>query len=359
MSGWRLRDLSGALRRSVPVLIGVAAGGMLLGALLLWSGAVSVAASSGHWPMMNWLLHTAARRSVATHSAGIDVPDLSHPRLLQVGARQYRAQCETCHGAPGATPSLLMQHMTPPAPLLVDFVEEWKPRELFWIIKHGIKYSAMPAWVTQDRDDDIWPVVAFIQQLPGMDEARYLSLAVAAEPATSMLAKSLSTCASCHGEAGEGAAGMPRLAGQSAEYLKASLDAYAEGQRASGLMQPIAAGLTEDTRQALARQYAAAAPATGDLPSVSKGQQLVSEGDAAKGIPPCMACHGGGSELRNPRYPLLAGQPRDYLAQQLRLFRSGQRGGSSYAPLMQTIAARMSDAQIEQAADFYGVRARE
>lgn len=56
----------------------------------------------------------------------------------------------------------------------------------------------------------------------------------------------------------------------------------------------------------------------------------------------------------NPRYPDLRGQLSDFLRQQLRLFREGQRGGSPYAPLMQTIAEILSYEEIESVVTFYG-----
>ena len=68
--------------------------------------------------------------------------------------------------------------MVPAPPVLADVVDDWNSRELFWIVKHGIKYTAMPAWSTQRRDDEVWAMVAFLQQLPRMEAPHYRELAL-------------------------------------------------------------------------------------------------------------------------------------------------------------------------------------
>ena len=54
-----------------------------------------------------------------------------------------------------------------PGPL-VDATQRWEPRELYWVTKHGIKMSGMPAWEYHLRDEEIWAVVAFVTTLPAM-----------------------------------------------------------------------------------------------------------------------------------------------------------------------------------------------
>ena len=55
--------------------------------------------------------------------------------------------------------------MLPPPPELSKAAKEWKDEELFWIVKHGIKYTGMPSWVAAERDDEVWSVVAFLKRL--------------------------------------------------------------------------------------------------------------------------------------------------------------------------------------------------
>jgi mono/diheme cytochrome c family protein len=55
--------------------------------------------------------------------------------------------------------------------------EELESRRAFWIVKHGIKMSAMPAWGKTLDDREIWNVVAFVRKLPGMTPEIYQRMA--------------------------------------------------------------------------------------------------------------------------------------------------------------------------------------
>jgi hypothetical protein len=68
--------------------------------------------------------------------------------------------------------------MLPSPPDLSTAVRDWRDRELFWIVKHGIKYTGMPAWVAAQRDDEVWAIVAFLRRLPTLDAAGYRELAL-------------------------------------------------------------------------------------------------------------------------------------------------------------------------------------
>jgi mono/diheme cytochrome c family protein len=69
----------------------------------------------------------------------------------------------------------MAEGMYPKPPTLAEVAKKWTPRELFWIVKHGIKMSGMPSWADHS-DDDLWNTVAFLERLPGMSEADYEKL---------------------------------------------------------------------------------------------------------------------------------------------------------------------------------------
>jgi mono/diheme cytochrome c family protein len=75
--------------------------------------------------------------------------------------------CTGCHLAPGMAENEMRPGMDPRPPKLAER-REIDAREDFWIIKHGIKMTAMPAWGSTHNDAQIWAMVAFLQKMPGM-----------------------------------------------------------------------------------------------------------------------------------------------------------------------------------------------
>jgi cytochrome c553 len=358
----------------VVVAVGVA------GVATLLLGLVPIKASSGHWAATQWFLQLAKRRSVATHARTVEELRLTEPWLVLKGAGHYETGCRPCHGSPGTRQPRITRVLLPPPPDLVPRVGRWKPEELFYIVKHGIKFTGMPGWPTQRRDDEVRAVVAFLLALPKLDAEAYQRLvhgdrkapdAVAplpdlAAPATIPLPV-LASCRRCHGPGGKGRgmAAFPALNGQHEPYLLAALEAFARDQRASGIMQPIAAGLSQQEIREVARHYAglpAAAPseAAGPMPAkaAALGLEIAERGLPEQRVPACRHCHGPETASPNPAYPRLAGQFADYLALQLELFKSGHRGGSTHAHVMQRAAAGLNQEQIRAVAGHYASLSR-
>lgn len=343
----------------------------VLGLIVSASGVISIKASGGHWAVTRWVLEFSMHRSVATHSLGVSVPSLDDPAMVLKGAGHYELGCRACHGSPSVPTSRLASSMLPVPPYLPRTVGEWDAAELFTVVKHGIKFTGMPAWPSQRRDDEVWAMVAFLRALPRMSGADYQRLiagdaASDDDPSGPLGAQRppavTENCAHCHGVdgAGRGGGAFPTLAGQSEAYLVASLDAFAQGRRHSGIMQPVASELTATQRRELARYYAGLRPVRvaptggGDLAaSIARGAELARVGSSAERIPSCAVCHGPGATERNPTYPTLAGQYAPYLALQVELFLRGDRGGTAYAHVMHRAARGMTRAQITDVSRYY------
>ena len=139
------------------------------------AGAYNVAADVPHWALTHSLMEKARKSSIARRSSGIDVPALDDPELITSGAGNYDAMCAGCHLKPGAESTEMSRGLYPTPPNLVQRPLD-NPAAAFWVIKHGLKMSGMPAWGKSMEDKYVWGLVAFLKKLPDMPADRYQEL---------------------------------------------------------------------------------------------------------------------------------------------------------------------------------------
>ncbi|OZB68712.1 MAG: DUF4440 domain-containing protein, partial [Lysobacterales bacterium 13-68-4] len=164
---------------TVAVVLGVLA----LGAgAFVYSGLYNIGADDHHTKPVFAVMQTLREQSIHARSKDIVVPDLNDEQLILKGAGLYAAMCTQCHLKPGMKDSELRQGLYPLPPNLSQVRVD--PKDAFWIIKHGIKMSGMPAWGMVPGHDDptIWSMVAFIEKLPGMTPAQYKAMVAKAPP---------------------------------------------------------------------------------------------------------------------------------------------------------------------------------
>ncbi len=164
-----------------------------------------------------------------------------------------------------------------------------------------------------------------------------IATATAAPPAAKVedtMAQRVQACTGCHGPQGRAASDgyYPRIAGKPAGYLYNQLIAFRDGRRQYGLMNQLLAPLTDAYLGEIAQHFAGldvAYPkpqvATASVDALSRGEALVLHGDAARGVPACVQCHGDALLGVAPAVPALIGLPRDYLNAQLGAWRTGNR----------------------------------
>ena len=162
---------------TVAVVLGVLAVGT---GAFVYSGIYNIGADDHHTKPVFAVLQTLRERSIHARSEDLTVPDLNDPQLILKGAGQYAAMCTQCHLKPGMKDSELRPGLYPQPPNLSQTRVD--PKDAFWIIKHGIKMSAMPAWGGSHDDPTIWSMVAFLQKLPGMTPAQYKDIIAKAPP---------------------------------------------------------------------------------------------------------------------------------------------------------------------------------
>lgn len=164
----------------------LAAIGVMALVAFLYSGIYPMGADVPHNALTYWALETLRERSVAKASSDIVVPDLGDPDLLLSGGADYNDMCVGCHLKPGQSESDITIGLYPSPPNLSMPPEEHghshangghdsgqKLRRQYWIIKHGIKASGMPAWGATHSEERLWAMVAFLQKLPELSPAQY------------------------------------------------------------------------------------------------------------------------------------------------------------------------------------------
>lgn len=156
---------------------------LLAGAAYIYTGIYPMGADVPHNRITHWLLEALREQSIARAVVDIQAPDLNAAELLLLGGPDYNDMCAQCHLKPGRRQSDMSIGLYPSPPnLTLPEVERANsaPRQ-FWIIKHGIKASGMPAWGPTHDDQRIWAMVAFIQKLPSLTPEEYQILTTRAE----------------------------------------------------------------------------------------------------------------------------------------------------------------------------------
>jgi mono/diheme cytochrome c family protein len=135
------------IMRAITAVLIAALVVLLSGFVVIYAGVYDVAATAPHWPVTRWVMETARIRSIKAHAAGIAVPpDFDDPAKISIGVEHFSAHCAVCHGAPGVPRGDIAQGLYPLPPDLAKTAWLYSSAELFWIVKHGIKMTGMPAW---------------------------------------------------------------------------------------------------------------------------------------------------------------------------------------------------------------------
>lgn len=366
------KPIRSGFRKLLPWALGLFAAGIVFALVIAYSGIFNIAASAGHPAWLEWFLTLGKERSVIVNSKPVVVPELNHVELVPLGAAHFQGGCSTCHRMPGQVLNPVYDQMLPPPPDLRIHAPMWTREQLFWIVRHGIQFTGMPSWSGQDRDDEVWAVVAFLEALPSMNAADYLKyvsgnskniIAAKNYPASQLAGEGRpkvnhSACDRCHdtGNAPPTSPYVPRLGGQDTAYLKRALHEYHSDLRQSGFMEPIAVELDDEHINSLADYYTSlkgSVDKTAESLSskgTDLGRQLAEHGDLSRKIPACLSCHGAN---KRSDYPRLFGQSEQYIRQQLLVLQRGVRAKTPYGVIMTTIAKRLTEQQAGAVAAFF------
>ena len=160
-------------RTILATIAALATLGMVGAAGIIWAGFYNVGATRQHLQPVFSVLEIAMHRSVRLHARDIEPPPLEDEAMVRRGATCFNDKCVQCHGAPGIAQGDIGKSMQPLPGPLVNATQTFQPRELYWITRHGIRLSGMPAWEFRLTDEEIWDVVAFLQRVIVWDGATW------------------------------------------------------------------------------------------------------------------------------------------------------------------------------------------
>ena len=162
------------MKKTIITVVLTLAGIVILLLTFIYSGIYNVSQLAPHNNVVRWMINKTKDRSIATRTDDIKVPALNNNSMITAGFKHYDEMCVKCHGAPGEEMDELAKGLTPDPPKLSEHTKEMEPQEAFWVIKNGIKYTAMPAFGPTHSDKDIWNIVAFLKnKLPNMSSEEY------------------------------------------------------------------------------------------------------------------------------------------------------------------------------------------
>jgi mono/diheme cytochrome c family protein len=166
--------MTGKMKISL-VIAGTLAVGVISAGLFIESGSYNIGADDHHTKIVLAVIDQLRERSIGARSRTIDLRYVEDPVRIAAGAEHYASLCAGCHLAPGVTKSAIRPGLYPHPPNLAQ-EDLHDGRRAFWIIKHGIKMSAMPAWGKTLDDAAIWDVVSFVRKMPVMTPETYREL---------------------------------------------------------------------------------------------------------------------------------------------------------------------------------------
>jgi mono/diheme cytochrome c family protein len=149
--------------------------GVIAAAVFFFGGFYNVAASVEDPAFANWALAHIRQASIARHATDTPPMSLDDAAVVQEGARAFSERgCVNCHGAPGVNWAKFSEGLRPDPPDLKELVDQRRPQDLFWVVKHGIHMTGMPSFgLVEVPDREIWTIVAFLKKLPTVTEADF------------------------------------------------------------------------------------------------------------------------------------------------------------------------------------------
>jgi len=144
---------------------------LVLGLLFAIMGFVDMRADNPPSRLETVLAGRAMDASVARAAPKAANPVTADATNLVAGARLYRDHCALCHGDPANPQSALAGSLNPPAPQFMKDMPDMPDEQNFYILQHGIRWTAMPAWKNVVSEQQTWQLVTFLGHINNLSPA--------------------------------------------------------------------------------------------------------------------------------------------------------------------------------------------
>ncbi len=197
------------------VILGGLAGVVIAAGAMLIVGAPLIVGHRADLPLERWYGNAAVSIAARFGGANQSNPLANNPRVLSAGRNAYTGSCASCHGATGDGKGIFGQATYPPATdLTTHDAKEKSDGQLYWIIKNGLSFTAMPGNAGQYNDQEIWGMVSYVRALQQGNAGPAVTIPEptmaqldAANPAGDAVGRGAAVyfaqgCQSCHGAVG-------------------------------------------------------------------------------------------------------------------------------------------------------------
>ncbi|MGC1484085.1 MAG: c-type cytochrome [Candidatus Acidiferrum sp.] len=144
---------------------------LALGLLFALMGFVNMRADDPPSKMETAIAGRSMDASVARAAPKLTNPATPDVANLVAGARLYREHCTLCHGDPAHPKSPLVGSLNPPAPQFMDDMPDMPENQNFYILEHGVRWTAMPGWKNVLNDRQLWQLVTFLSHMHDLPPA--------------------------------------------------------------------------------------------------------------------------------------------------------------------------------------------
>lgn len=158
---------------AVTVAVTILVGGLLF-ATWVYSGLYDPSAATERTGLVPAVSRVMVRRSITARAQALPPAPALDSAAVLAGAERYQALCTGCHGAPGVPRDISGEGLVPlPRELSQTELSE---REIFWVIRNGLRGRGMPSYRQALTDEQMWAVARFAKSTAGMSEAQYESI---------------------------------------------------------------------------------------------------------------------------------------------------------------------------------------